>query len=237
MVSSVVSVRRYPVKAMGGESPAVVELDARGVVGDRWYAVLDGDGRFASGKNTRRMRRHDEVFGYRATTDDDGRVRVTGAGGSWTVGDQALDQELTRSFGTAVHVAAEAGVAHQDAGQISLVGTATLAWCAERFGGSPDARRLRVNFVLDTDEPFEEETWVGRELEIGSARLRVVERIERCRTIDVGQDGVTPGAGWLKPLGRERDLCVAVYADVVAPGSVTAGDAYRPASTTSSSVA
>ena len=97
MVSSVVSVRRYPVKAMGGESPAVVELDARGVVGDRWYAVLDGDGRFASGKNTRRMRRHDEVFGYRATTDDDGRVRVTGAGGSWTVGDRALDQEIGRA--------------------------------------------------------------------------------------------------------------------------------------------
>ncbi|MGK3951353.1 MOSC domain-containing protein [Microbacterium sp. I2] len=227
MSASVVSVRRYPVKAMGGESPAVVQLDARGVTGDRWFAVVDDEGRLASGKNTRRMRRHDEIFGYRAATRADGRVTVSGRGGTWPVGSPELDEELTRSFRTPVRVAAEASIAHQDAGAISLVGTATLAWCAHRFGGSPDARRLRVNFVLETSEPFEEESWIGQVLDAGTARLRVVRRIERCRTIDLDQDDATAGAGWLKPLGEERDLSVAVYADVVMPGRVSPGDAYR----------
>ena len=72
---------------------------------------------------------------------------------------------------------------------MSLVGTATLAWCADRWGVTADPRRLRVNVVVSTDEPFVEETWVGQEIACGDARLRVVERVPRCRTVDVHQDG------------------------------------------------
>jgi uncharacterized protein YcbX len=35
----VLELRRYPVKAMGGESLQSVRLDARGLEGDRWFAV------------------------------------------------------------------------------------------------------------------------------------------------------------------------------------------------------
>ena len=103
--------------------------------------------------------------------------------------------------------------------------TASLQWCAERWGGSPDPRRLRVNVVVDADEPFVEDGWT--DIELGTARLRVVERVPRCRMIDIVQDGAEPGAGWLRPLGRERDLCLAVYADVVRPGHVRLGDRVR----------
>jgi hypothetical protein len=59
-------------------------------------------------------------------------------------------------------------------------------------------------------------------------RLAVVERVERCRTIDLAQDGVSTTTPWLKALGRRRELCVAVYADVVGPGTATVGDVVRP---------
>jgi uncharacterized protein YcbX len=222
---TVAALRRYPVKAMGGEPLDVVALDGRGLVGDRWYAVRDADGRLASLKDTRRFRRRDGVVAYRAATADDGRVRVRHADGAWDVGDPDLDRHLTATLGVPAVVAAEDGVPHQDAGQVSLVGTATLEWCARRWGGSPDPRRLRANVVLATEAPFVEEAWVGRELRFGDAVLRVVERVERCRTIDVPQDGATPGARWLRPLGAERDLCLAVYADVVEPGTLARGDA------------
>jgi hypothetical protein len=65
---------------------------------------------------------------------------------------------------------------------------------------------------------------VGRDLRIGTALLRGVERIERCRTIDVAQDGTTADGRWLKPLAAARDMCVAVYADVITPGSIRVGD-------------
>jgi len=63
----IVEIRRYPVKAMGGESLNSVEVDPRGLVGDRWFSVVDVEGKLATGKNSRRFRRFDEIFDYRAT--------------------------------------------------------------------------------------------------------------------------------------------------------------------------
>lgn len=223
MAHQLLSIRRYPVKAMGGEPLLSAAFDARGLAGDRWYAVTDADGRFASAKDTRRFRRRDGVLDFSATTGASG-VRVTGDGGSWLVGDPALDHELTTVLGAPVTITAESAVPHQDAGSVSLVGTATLRWCAERWDVDADPRRLRVNLLVDTTEPFEEESWVGRTVEVGDVALRVVERIERCRTIDLAQDGLAEPTRWLKPLGAERDVCVAVYADVVRPGTVGIGD-------------
>ncbi|MFD0488374.1 MOSC N-terminal beta barrel domain-containing protein [Saccharopolyspora spinosporotrichia] len=48
---------RYPVKSVGGELVERADVDERGLVGDRLYAVRDAEGRFGSGKNTRRFRR------------------------------------------------------------------------------------------------------------------------------------------------------------------------------------
>jgi uncharacterized protein YcbX len=224
----VIALRRYPVKSMGGEALAAAELDARGFVGDRWYAVEDGEGRFASGKSTRRFRRRDSVFGYSAATDADGRVVVSRGSSSWYVGDPQLDQRLSDEMGTAVRITPESEEPHQDGGSVSIVGSATLRWCAERWAGSPDPRRLRVNIVVDSEQPFLEERWVGRELDLGSTRLRVVERIPRCRTIDIRQDGADPGVRWLRPLTQERDMSLAVYADVVRPGRIAVTDLPQP---------
>lgn len=226
MHDEVVGIRRYPVKSMGGESLEHVEVDARGLAGDRWYAVVDADGRLASAKDSRRFRRRDEVLSWTAATEED-RVVVNGPDGRWVTGDPGLDAALTRRSAAAVRVLPERDVPHQDGGGVSLVGTATLGWCAQRWGVDADPRRLRVNLVVATEEPFVEETWVGRTVALGRSRLRVVERVPRCRTVDVAQDGVTPRGRWLRPLGQERDACVAVYADVVAPGTVRLGDRVR----------
>jgi uncharacterized protein YcbX len=219
----VVSLRRYPVKSMGGEALDSVLVNARGLLGDRWYAVEDDEGRFASAKNTRRFRRRDVVLEYAAATVGE-HVEVRRGGALWTAGSPELDDELSNSCGTPVHVRPEDAIAHQDAGQVSLVGSATLAWCAERWGIDADPRRLRVNIVLETTEPFVEESWIGQRLGLGTATLRVAARVERCRTIDLAQDGTTATGRWLRPLADEREMRIAVYADVVTPGVIRLGD-------------
>ncbi len=73
-------IRRYPVKSMGGESMRSVDLDTRGLVGDRWFSVVDADGKLASGKNSRRFRRYDAVFEYRRPWPT-GRHRSSGLPG------------------------------------------------------------------------------------------------------------------------------------------------------------
>jgi uncharacterized protein YcbX len=215
--------RRYPVKAMAGESLDSVVVDGRGLDGDRWFAVLDEEGRMATGKDSRRFRRRDEIFEFRATTTEAG-VRVEGRGGSWSVGDPALDDALSDHMGARVRVLAEQDDSHQDGAAVSIVGTASLDWCREHLDVDADVRRLRTNLVVATTEPFVEETWTGGVVRIGDVELDVVERTERCRMVDIAQDDLPPQPGWLKALGRERELCLGVYASVRTPGRIGRGD-------------
>lgn len=223
----VVAIRRYPVKSMGGEALASVALDSRGLVGDRGFAVVDEEGRFASGKNTRRMVRRDGIFAFSARTLPDAvvgssAVVASSPNGEWAVGDPALDAELSRALDAPVRVLAESTTPHFDDGAVSLIGTATLDWCRREFGADADARRLRANLLVETTEPFEEEHWENQ-VTIGDVVLAPAGRIERCRTIDLDQDGVGSNTRWLQPLGRQRDTRVAIYLDVVTQGELAVG--------------
>jgi uncharacterized protein YcbX len=77
--------------------------------------------------------------------------------------------------------------------------------------------------VVDTREPFVEETWTGP-VTVGGARLRVVRRVERCRMVDIAQEGLPRQGDWLKCLTDTREMCLAVYLDVESPGTVRVGD-------------
>jgi len=219
-------IRRYPVKSMAGESLTSVEIDARGLAGDRWHAVVDGDGKLSSGKHSSRFRRRDAIFDFASRTTGQG-VRVTGPGGEWAAGEPALDRALSDVMGDPVRVLAEGVTPHQDAGELSLVGTASLEWCREHHGVDADRRRIRPNLVIDTSEPFVEETWSGA-LSIGGARLTVVRRIERCRMVDIAQEGLAREGGWLKALTETREMSLGIYLDVAEPGTLQVGDEVRP---------
>ncbi len=222
----ITSLRRYPVKAMGGESLESVAVTARGLDGDRAWAVRDENNRLASGKNTTRMIRRDGVFTFRAHTEPSGAVTISGPDGPiGQAGDPAADAILSSALDAPVRIAPETDIRHFDAGAISLIGTATLDWCASELGVDADPRRLRANIVVHTSEPFEEEGWIGRDITAGPVRLHVARRIERCRTIDLAQDGVVRTTRWLKALGATRDLRVAVYCDVLKHGVISVGDA------------
>ncbi|WP_061961249.1 MOSC domain-containing protein [Demequina flava] len=222
MTTTVVSIRRYPVKAMGGESLESVEIDARGLVGDRAWAVRDGDDRLACGKNGSRFVRRDRIFEYAAHTTAGG-VEIAGPAGTWFAGDTRADAALTADFDADVRVAQESDVPHFDDSPVSVIGTATLDWCARELGVDADPRRLRVNLVVETERPFEEEAWDG-EVRIGDVVFHTIKRVTRCRTIDQEQDGVDGRTAWLKALGGTRDLKAAVYLGIDRPGVVSVGD-------------
>ena len=61
---SVTSLWRYPVKSMQGEELGAAEVTARGLLGDRAYALVDrADGKAATAKNPRKW---PTLFGFRA---------------------------------------------------------------------------------------------------------------------------------------------------------------------------
>jgi uncharacterized protein YcbX len=219
-------IRRYPVKAMGGESLESVEVEPRGLVGDRAYAVVDGDGKLATGKHSRRFRRRDEVFEFASRTAADG-VRVGGRGGEWPAPCRALDRALSQAMGDDVRVLPETTTPYFDAGAVSLVGTASLDWCRERLGVDADRRRIRPNLVVETDLPFVEESWAGQVC-VGEVLLTPVKRIERCRMIDIAQEGLPREGRWLKMLTGSREMSLGIYLDVVRPGVISVGDEVGP---------
>lgn len=226
----VIDLRRYPVKAMGGERMFRLTLDARGVVGDRAWAVVDGDGKLASGKNSRRMRRYDRIFDFAAVTEADGRVHAGAYGGVMhPAGTAELDAELSAALDAEVRLTPEADYGDAEArlfdqGAVSLVGSATLAWAAAELGVDHVASRIRANIVVATSEAFAEESWLGRRVRLGEAVVRVDEVIPRCRMIDLAQNGVPEPAPFLKALSAARGPNLAVYCTPEHPGDVAIGD-------------
>ncbi|MDN4477866.1 MOSC domain-containing protein [Demequina sp. SYSU T00039] len=225
----IVSLHRFPVKAMGGEDIDAVRVDGRGLAHDRAFAVVDADGMFAAGKRGSRWRPHEAIFGFAATARDDAVVVLRGDA-AWEAGSPGLDAELSAATGEPMRVVAETPGETDffDAKPVSIVGTATLDWCRAELGADADPRRLRVNVVVETDEPFVEESWIGSRIGLGDVALDVVKRNTRCRVIDQAQNGATERTRWLKPLGDRRDGCVAVYATVATPGIVRVGDPVAP---------
>src|SRR5438067_8424593 len=111
---------------MLGERVTSVEIEARGVVGDRLWAVRDAAGKLGSGKNSHRFRRMDGLLRCRAAYRAAGPL-ITLPDGSTVAGagaDVALRRELRRPD---VSLARESTDPHFDDAPLHLVTTATLA--------------------------------------------------------------------------------------------------------------
>ena len=223
----VVALQRFPVKAMGVEALESVDVGATGLLGDREWAVYDAAGKLATGKHSRRFRRMDPVFTASARRDGDHTVITLPDGRRVVAGTPEADATLSEHFGEPVTVRRETDVQHQDAATFSLVGTATLVELGRHEGdGRPlDPRHLRANLVVETDEPYAEESWVGRDLTIGTVRLRLTEPIERCRMVGVAQVDLPERPGMLKAISEHHHLDAGVYATVLQTGSIAVGDA------------
>ena len=223
----VVALRCFPVKAAGGQLLPSLDLGPDGADGDRAWAVYDGAGKLASGKHSRRFRRLDQVFHLVASRTGDQTLLVLPDGTELVAGEPATDDALSAHFGEPVTLRREGAIPHQDAAPVSLVGTATLAELGRHDGdGSPvDPRHVRANLVVETDQPYAEESWVGREVALGGVRLRVTEPTERCRMVGVAQVDLAARPGLLKTIADHHDLVAGVYAEVLEPGRVALGDA------------
>ena len=224
--AEVVALHRFPIKATAAESCTELQVDARGVVGDRRFAVYDTAGKLATGKHSRRFRRMDPVFELTAVLEDGETYAVLGDATRVRAGSAEADEALSRHFGEPVVLRAETTTPHFDAAALSLVGTATLVELGRHEGdGRPlDPRHLRTNVVVATQEPYAEDAWVGHEVTLGGVRVRVTETIERCRMVGVAQVGLPERPGMLRAVSDHHDLMAGVYAEVLEPGTVAVGD-------------
>ncbi|TQN43326.1 hypothetical protein FHU33_2764 [Blastococcus colisei] len=158
----------YPVKSLAGTAVATVEIGPDGLSGDRAWTVVADD---------RPVRAKDEPV--LATLSPAG---ADAASLSAALGRPVRLQRLPPQPGAApVHLVSRAAVERAAEGEVPE-------------GCSAEDPRANLVLALDGDE----RTWVGRDLRIGDAVLR---------------------------LSRTPKHCLGVYAEVVTPGAVRIEDA------------
>src|SRR6267378_4450759 len=106
-VGTVTALWRYPVKSMLGERCQSLTLNARGVEGDRLFAVVDANGKLGSGKSTRRFARIDGLFRFRSAYDGDVPAITFPEGRCLRGDDPGIHDALTAALGQPVTLARE----------------------------------------------------------------------------------------------------------------------------------
>lgn len=223
----VVELWRYPVKSMGGEPMQRLDIDLRGTIDDRRWAVYDTDRKLGSGRNSGRCRRMDGLLDMSARLVDGIPVMSVPGEGELTGLGEHTDAALSRALARpGLRLERESDIRHLDASPIHIVTTASLRWLQHLLpdsGLSP--RRFRPNIVLDVEgtEPVEQ-AWIGSELTLGSLRLRITGTTERCRMVGAEQPGLDDDNRVLKTLGAVSHVQFGVYASVEQVGVVSVGD-------------
>ncbi len=124
--------------------------------------------------------------------------------------------------------AARQGMTDSDWPSVSILNLASLAELGARLGRSLAMERFRGNVWLDGLDPWAEFDLIGREITLGGARLRVRERITRCRATAVDPETGLPDVDTLGALDSgwgHKDF--GIFAEVIAAGTVAVGDRAR----------
>ncbi len=85
-------------------------------------------------------------------------------------------------------------------------------------------QRWRGNIWFDGAASWEEFDWMGRELHLGTAKLRIEERIVRCKATTANTDTGVRDVDTLKALNTFGHQNFGIYATVVQTGIVAIGD-------------
>jgi uncharacterized protein len=115
---------------------------------------------------------------------------------------------------------------YQGPATVSLMAASSITALSDLMGlPALDARRFRSNLIIDGLEANTELGWRGQRLRLGEAELRITGPIRRCRVIDTSLDTGERDLPLLAKLAENGSVpLLGVYAEVVRPGRISAGD-------------
>ena len=242
-----------PVKSLALVSPDRVKVDFNGILEDRRFYLVDGQGALLTQRELGRLvqvraeyqpdpellRLHfPDGSSHAGPIEPEAPVltriwgrRVTGhvLGGPWNA---ALSQFC--QFPVRLVASDQPGQCF-DEFPVSIISQASVNGLSQRVHGgfTFDSSRFRPTFLLDGSQPHQEDAWLGGSVQIGEElRLQVVARDPRCSIIT--QDPATGerDADTLRLIlsyrPSPRAAYFGVYGLVERPGAVALGDAVTP---------
>jgi uncharacterized protein YcbX len=245
--NNIESILVYPIKGFSSQRLVRAALQpGRGLVGDRRFALRHGASAYDPARPAWHGKRAFVVLAHgpapatvaTAFDADTGVLRIARDGQQLFVGNVLTDAGRRAAafvLGRAVKDA-RGPVDLIDAGAVSLTDIATPALSiinrasvddlAAKIGFALDPIRFRGNLIIAGARPWIEFDWVGREIRVGDAVLKVMKRIQRCAATSV--DPATATRDINVPAALQSHfghLDCGIYAEVTAPGTVRAGDA------------
>ncbi|MCF6376460.1 MOSC domain-containing protein [Nocardioides KLBMP 9356] len=226
-----------PVKGMRHLALDHVYLDRLGAVGDRAFCVVD-----PAARRVLRTVQHPSLMTITAQPYDD-QLALTLPSGERAEGPATASGETITCdyWGRQVALSLTAGphaelisrrlghderLARAPRGGVVFGDPVTIVTTASLEAMGADAARFRATLLVETDEPWVEESWLGREVEVGDATLRIGGPVPRCAVIDHHPETGEKDSRLLKDLVRARPTNKAgepmfgVYATVDRPGRV-----------------
>lgn len=243
----VASLYRYPVKGLSPEPMDEVVLTAGGVVPfDRAYAIENGPGRFDPTEpkhlpkiNFLMLMRNERLATLETRFDTESETLTILRQGKQVargdlrtrIGRQMIEQFFAAYMADALRgpprIVSAPGHSFSDmaAKCLHVVNLASVREL-ERIVGQPvNPLRFRANIYVDGVEPWQEFSWLDREIVIGGTRLSVFHRTQRCEATNV--DPATAARDMAIPAMLTRTWGhsdFGVYARVTSAGRIAAGD-------------
>jgi uncharacterized protein len=222
---TVLSLHRWPVKSFRGEDHDTLELDARGVPGDRAHAVWLKGGKRATARVVPGLLR----WSARYEQDVNGAIpapRVFAPDGTpYTWDDARLPAALSDDLGRDVDVVHDPAGMQDLPNSILVTFEPTRAQLEEELGEHVDLRRFRTNVHVDVDAgPWAEAGWEGRTLRIGDAELELLHPCLRCSIVARDPETNAKSPAPLKRLVREHGAIFGINARPRNEATIRIGD-------------
>jgi uncharacterized protein YcbX len=108
---------------------------------------------------------------------------------------------------------------------VSLINRASIAALEEQVEMPVDPLRFRANVYFDGPPAWPELDWIGSDIALGAARLRIVSPITRCAATEVNPDTAERDLDTLAALRRHfGHNLMGIYAEVTEGGAIAVGD-------------
>jgi hypothetical protein len=239
---------RYPVKGLTAEALEEVELERGGCLPwDRAFALAQGDAPFDPARpewlqkwNFMCLMKNARIAKLRAAFEPANGTLMIRAPDGAAVAENALSEAGRERIGAFLagfldtetrgaprfhHVP---GHVFSDQRQpvVSLLSLDSLAAFEQKVGAERDRMRFRANVYFSGAAPWAEEGWVGREIQLGGTRLRVIKHTTRCPATEVNPATAERDANPVRELqSLYGHINLGVHAEVIEGGRIATGDA------------
>jgi uncharacterized protein YcbX len=198
---------RYPVKSLAGEALTSAMIRPDGVAGDRIVRVRGPEG-------VRTSRRQYRLLGLHGTLGPDTHALINGC--PWDSLEALALVKRAAGF--------DAWLEHwKDLDRFDILPLLVATDGAVQAFGR-DVRRLRPNILVGGVDGLGEREWVGANLHIGDAILRLDSLRQRCHMTTIDPDTLEVDPSVLRDIVHRFDNRLALNAEVVRAGTIRIGD-------------